>query len=151
MSKINKYKELITGKTLKNAKKALVKDKSAAKGISSMYNSIMDSNLDRVKESANYIRKADNKLTKAIGGVNYRESLRDTMTTARHQNRLKRELGASKEKVKSINRKTNIARVGTGVGAAGTLGLGVSGVKKLSQNKREKTAFEIINDAYENI
>ena len=148
MSKLNKYKDLISGKALENAK-------MNHETQSNLFNSL-NKEYDNLKGVNEQLFHNDNKFLRGLGKEQlsknpntldaakkiYQLRLDDVKDAARESNKLKASLDASKSNVNSLMKKQKMARLGTAGALA--LGAGAYGLKKLhDKKKQEKTAMEV--------
>ena len=141
MDKINKYKDLITGKALEKVDRAL----STAQTIDSAKRQAFKEGL---KKDRDMIRRGvrDNGLAKLRI-----DNAKNTIFRELQNN--SQILNALSDTRNIVAKQTRNARVATGVGAGAlALGAGAYGLKKLGDKKKqEKTAYDIINDRFEKI
>ena len=157
MSKLKKYKDLVSGQALENAKMNYEIQSNLFNSLNKEYDNLKGVNEQLFHNDNKYLRSfgkeqlSKNPNTLDAAKKIYQLRLDNVKDAARESNKLKASLDASKSNVNSLMKKQKMARLGT-AGALALAGAGAYGLKKIyDKKKQEKTAFDIVNDSFEKI
>lgn len=145
------YMGYLTGKTSKRSESILNKLEKEYRdaNINSKHNqNLYNANKNLIKDTTK--RFKNHKVGKQEKDM-LKHNLIKVTRSAKYENAIKDIYDKGKQLHKKIKNKQLATRVGTGVGGAALLGASAYGAKKLYDKRKEKTAFEIINESYEKI
>ena len=150
MSKIQQYKDLITGVSKANARNRVQDTKDLLEDSRDWFETAYKSNKKMAKQYAD--RTAFSSALQQEIADNFNSS-KSSLDNARIRVRMfSNDFKRKSADLKKITNATTGARLGTALTGAAALGAGAYGLKKLhDKKKQEKTAFDIVNDSFEKI